>query len=64
MVCFGQQLTNSNLELWTTEIYGSEPSNWQYNDGIGLVYGTNNIIRGYDGVDPLTTRHYPTKCVN
>jgi hypothetical protein len=55
MVCFGQQLTNSNLELWTTEIYGSEPSNWQYNDGIGLVYGTNNIIRGYDGVDPLTT---------
>ncbi len=55
MVCFGQQLTNSNFELWTTEIYGSEPNNWQYNDGTGLVYGTNNVIRGIDGVDPLTS---------
>lgn len=52
---FGQQLTNSNLELWTTVTYGPEPNNWQYNDGTGLVYGTNNIIRSYDGTDPLTT---------
>jgi hypothetical protein len=54
-VCFGQQLTNSNFELWTTENYGSEPNNWLYNDGTGLVYGTNNYFRGLDGVDPLTT---------
>jgi hypothetical protein len=52
---FGQQLTNANMELWTTESYGAEPNNWQYNDGTGLVYGTNNIIRSYDGNDPLTT---------
>lgn len=55
MVCFGQQLTNSNFELWTTENYGSEPNNWEYNDGTSLVYGTNNYFRGLDGVDPLTT---------
>lgn len=55
MVCFGQQLTNSNLELWTTVSYGSEPNNWQYNDGTGLVYGTNNNARSYNGTDPLTT---------
>ena len=55
MVCFGQQLTNSNMELWTTESYGAEPNNWQYNNGTGLVYGTNNYYRGLDGVDPLTT---------
>jgi hypothetical protein len=43
------------MELWTNESYGQEPNNWKYNDGTGLVYGTNNIIRSYDGVDPLTT---------
>ncbi len=52
---YGQQLTNPNLELWATETYGQEPSNWQYNDGTGMVYGTNNYIRNFDGVDPLTT---------
>ncbi len=55
MVCFGQQLTNSNLELWTTVSYGPEPNNWEYNDGAGIVYGTNNAFRGFDGVDPLTS---------
>lgn len=55
MVCFGQQLTNSNMELWSTVPYGQEPSNWQYNDGTGLVYGTNNIFKSYDGTDPITT---------
>ena len=55
LVCFGQQLTNSNMELWTTQSYGAEPNNWEYYDGTGLVYGTNNLVRGFDGVDPLTT---------
>jgi hypothetical protein len=55
MVCFGQQLTNYNMELWTTESYGQEPNNWQYNDGTGLAYGTNNNARSFDGIDPLTT---------
>jgi Leucine-rich repeat (LRR) protein len=55
VVCFGQQLTNSNMELWTTVSYGPEPNNWQYNDGAGITYGTNNAFRGFDGVDPLTS---------
>jgi len=55
VVCFGQQLTNSNMELWTTVSYGPEPNNWQFNDATGLVYGTNNYVRSYDGSDPLTT---------
>lgn len=55
VVCFGQQLTNSNMELWTTVSYGPEPNNWQYNDGTGIAYGTNNNARSYNGTDPLTT---------
>jgi len=52
---FSQQLVNSNLETWTTQSYGAEPSNWQYPNGSVLVFGTNNIIRSWNGVDPLTT---------
>jgi hypothetical protein len=55
MVCFGQQLTNSNMEVWSTVSYGQEPSNWEYNDGTGIVPGTNNAFRSFDGVDPLTS---------
>ena len=55
VVCFGQQLINSNMELWTTVAYGQEPSNWEFNAGTGIVYGTNNIFRSYNGTDPLTT---------
>jgi hypothetical protein len=55
MFSFGQQLTNSNFGLWSTESYGIEPGNWQYNDGTSLLYGTNNIFKSYDGTDPLTT---------
>jgi hypothetical protein len=54
-LCFGQQLSNGNFELWTTESYGQEPNNWLYDDGTGLVYGTNNIIRSLNGTDPITT---------
>jgi Leucine-rich repeat (LRR) protein len=43
------------MELWTTVSYGPEPNNWQYNDGTGIAYGTNNNARGYNGTDPLTT---------
>jgi hypothetical protein len=54
--CFiSQQLLNSNMETWITESYGQEPGSWQYNDGTGLVYGTNNFVRSIDGIDPLTT---------
>jgi hypothetical protein len=52
---FGQQLTNGNFESWNSTSGVEEPNNWQYNDGTGLVYGTNNAFRLIDGVDPLTT---------
>jgi hypothetical protein len=49
---YGQQLINANLELWTTETYGVEPSNWT--DALS-VFGTNNYIAGFTEGDPLTT---------
>jgi hypothetical protein len=52
---FGQQLSNGNLDVWTTESYGQEPNNWLWDDGTGLVYGTNNYFRSLNGTDPLTT---------
>jgi hypothetical protein len=55
MVSFGQQLTNSNFGTWVTESYGIEPGAWQFDDGTGLVYGTYNYFKSYDGTDPLTT---------
>jgi len=37
------QLSNLNLESWTTTANGPEPSLWQYDDGTGnLLYGTYN----------------------
>lgn len=42
-IAFGQ-LTNLNLESWTTTPNGPEPSQWTYVDGTGAtVYGTYNI---------------------
>ncbi len=39
------QLSNLNLESWTTTANGLEPSLWQYDDGTGnLVYGTYNAF--------------------
>ena len=49
---YGQQLINGNMELWTTESYGIEPSNWS--DG-GVGFGTYNYFVGFGEGDPLTT---------
>lgn len=39
------QLSNLNLESWTTTANGLEPSLWQYDNGTGnLVYGTYNAF--------------------
>jgi hypothetical protein len=48
-IAFGQ-LSNLNLESWTTTSNGPEPSLWTYVDGTGsTVYGT------YNSYTPLTT---------
>jgi hypothetical protein len=48
-IAFGQ-LTNLNLDTWTTTPNGPEPSQWTYTDGAGATqYGTYNIYT------PLTT---------
>ena len=48
-----QQITNGNLEIWNTESYGQEPSQWL--DPVNGGYGTYNYFTGLGEGDPLTT---------
>ncbi len=47
-----QQISNGDLELWTTESYGQEPNNWADASG---TFGTFNSVVGLGEGDPLTT---------
>jgi hypothetical protein len=48
-----QQLNNGNLESWTQESYGEEPSQWL--DPINVGFGTLNYVVGFGEGDPLTS---------
>ncbi len=50
-----QQLLNSDFTNWTTQPYGLEPTSWVYLLNGNTVYGTNNFINDFEGIDPLTT---------
>ncbi len=53
MVCFGQQqISNGNFELWQSQSYGEEPSQWLDING---DYGTLNYYASFGEGDPLTT---------
>ncbi len=56
MVCFGQQqISNGNFDVWNTENWGDEPSDWLDPNPNLYGYGTYNFIVGIGEDDPLTT---------
>lgn len=56
MVCFGQQqISNGNFDVWNTENWGNEPSDWLDPNPNLYGYGTYNFIVGIGEGDPLTT---------